>query len=410
MPPQMSSQRTPVESQSTSADGTDFLQRIMELIHDADLSALVRKYAEKRNVDIGFNLFELISDHYYRETFHSDILNAFLDPEGKHRGQNKYLRLFLEYIASQHEAKVDPSHYSNATTVREEGRMDILIKGSEHAIFIENKINGAPDTDEQLYRYLELVEKKKQYVCDAIIYLNLHGDKPPDMSTWKDPKQKPKVEQKLKVICAYDGSDDGSQKDLLRGWIQKCEKQSEDNSEAQHILRQYGKIIEKLGANIMNKPIMKEFYKIIKDDKLKLKTALNLKEMLDELVKYRTEMIIEKFKSDLTPFTNISNYQNWVACFTGFISGEADLELGIGVYPEWYSLEFLDRNDRSGTKSHAKEILHKMGCLNDYTFEKGRFKSRKIVAFPSEEENLFDRIASFKTELSKAIKPWPRSL
>jgi hypothetical protein len=59
-------------------------------IHEVDglmrnpyLSALARKYEanlKKRDVDIEFNLFELISDNYYRETLHSDILKAFLDP------------------------------------------------------------------------------------------------------------------------------------------------------------------------------------------------------------------------------------------------------------------------------------------------------------------------------------------
>ena len=39
-----------------------------------------RAALRKRDVDIGFNLFALISDLYYRENFHSDILRALIDP------------------------------------------------------------------------------------------------------------------------------------------------------------------------------------------------------------------------------------------------------------------------------------------------------------------------------------------
>ena len=49
---------------------------------------------------------------------------------------------------------------------------------------------------------------------------------------------------------------------------------AKENSDAQHILRQYGKIIEKLGGHIINKPIMKEF--TTSSSKVRISKPLNL--------------------------------------------------------------------------------------------------------------------------------------
>lgn len=60
----------------------DQLSRIKPLFNSQRLADLDQKFEanlKKRNIDIGFNLFSIISDVYYRENLHSDILAAFLD-------------------------------------------------------------------------------------------------------------------------------------------------------------------------------------------------------------------------------------------------------------------------------------------------------------------------------------------
>ena len=44
------------------------------------LAPIIKENEEKqaKRMETGFNLFYLISDHYYRETFHSDIIAALL--------------------------------------------------------------------------------------------------------------------------------------------------------------------------------------------------------------------------------------------------------------------------------------------------------------------------------------------
>ncbi len=379
--------------QRIKAFNDNAIREVEEFVCDGNLSALTRKYEanlKKRDVDIGFNLFAIISDIYHREDFHSDILKALIDPKGKHQEQKKYLHLFLEFIRS-HGAAINLADYKNVQVKREEGRVDLLIKDedSKKAIIIENKINNAGDTQRQLPRYLEYV-RENGYTCNAIIYLRLNGHAGPDTTDWTDDDRE-QVKAILKVICAYDETNN----DLLNGWIFKCEKVS-TNPDAQHILRQYGALIKKLGGNIMNKPIMEKFYKIIVEGE-NLKTALSLKAMVDELVLYRVERIIDKFKSDLAPFHSIDNSKDDDAYFTGLIWKNAHLGVDIAVEQESYSFQFWDRNDREGMKGQAKAMLQKMGCLDEYTPNNGSFS--KKFAFPSQEEDLIKHITAFKKKL-----------
>lgn len=389
---------------------SDLLQRIKALndaasrgvktlLSDAAVAALARKYEanlKKRYVDIGFNLFAVVSDLYYRENFHSDILKAVLDPAGKHQEKEKYLHLFLDFIRS-HGATVALSDYPDSQVVREEGKIDILIKDdtSRKAVIIENKINGAPDMPRQLPRYLEIVAAEG-YSCDAIIYLRLNGHAGPDMTGWS-PTDRQRVKALIKIIPAYAETEN----DLLNGWIVPCQKASL-NHDAQHIFRQYGDLIKKLGSNIMNKPVMDNFYNLILQGE-NFKTALSLKDMLDDLILYRVEKLIAHFQYDLAPFDRIANYNDYDAKFTGFRWKEADFGIDIGVAQNSYALQFWDTTDRLRTNGHAKKILQETGYLPEFAISNDVFA--KTFAFPSQEQEIIDYVTAFKKKLAAAATP-----
>ena len=362
-----------------------------------DLAAEYAKNLLKRNPDIGFNLFELISEIYYRENFHSDIIKALLDPSGKHGEGAKFLEAFLLYIKSKG-AQVDIINYRNAEVIREDGRIDILIcdRKSKHAIIIENKINGAPDMKRQIPRYFEYV-KILGFECDAIVYLRLNGEHGPDSTTWT-PADHLLEMPSITNICAYNETTN----DLLNGWIKTCESAASAHSDAQHILRQYGKIICKLGGNIMNQPIMEDFYKLICEDD-NFKTALSLKAMVDDLVQFRVEKIITRFKNDLEPFRKLGNYNNYDACFTELVRQDAHFGMDVIASQKSYSILFWDRNDAVGVKGNARRLLEKMGCLEEYKFG-GRFTKKVEFIFPSQESELIEYIANFKKKLAEALK------
>ena len=108
------------------------MDKIKELL--SRLAPILKESEEKqgKRMETGFNLFYLISDHYYRETFHSDIIAALLSPKEKHGGGNLYLDLFLDMIgidkSNYQDAKVPKKEYgTNDGTLR--GLIDIFIKG-----------------------------------------------------------------------------------------------------------------------------------------------------------------------------------------------------------------------------------------------------------------------------------------
>ena len=82
-----------------------------------------REYIKKNNFEENypFNIFELISDIYYRENFHSDIIAQLLKNE-------IILKNFLKFIGANESA------YKNAEVEREESKIDILIKRKKIAL------------------------------------------------------------------------------------------------------------------------------------------------------------------------------------------------------------------------------------------------------------------------------------
>lgn len=378
-----------------------FNQRIITgantMLTRSDLRALGKKYEAarlKRDVDMSFNLFAIVSDLYYRENFHSDVLRAMLDPKSNHEDGPRFLRLFLDFLG-RHGASIAPDDYHDTSVVREEGRIDILITDavSKKAIVIENKINGAADMHRQLPRYVKFA-KERGYAVDAIVYLRLDRKQHPDKTGWTAAERK-EIEPKLLCLGAYDESND----DLLHGWLLPCEQTSDDTN-ARHIFKQYGELITKLGRKTMNKPIMQQFYALMKEGD-NFSNAQSLRAMLDELVLFRVENIIDAFKADLAPFSSIANYKDCDAYFTGCHWEDAHLGIDVGVEHDVYNFQFWDRNDRAGKNGRARRALKEMGVLADYTVDGGQFGMR--FRFPEQENAVFAHIKDFKAMLGRFL-------
>ena len=156
------------------------------LLRDSSLNRLLEEHkavvksADKSNA---FTVFEIISDLYYRENFHSDLIAFFLNPNQNHGYGTLGIELLMELISRSSGWQLDPANYVDAIVVREEGRIDILIKDecSKHAILIENKMNNAGDMDRQIPRYCDILENQG-FTVDAAIYLPMLKYKNPDKS------------------------------------------------------------------------------------------------------------------------------------------------------------------------------------------------------------------------------------
>lgn len=135
-----------------------------------------KKIYEEHDIDgsLKFNFFESISDLYYRENFHSDILEVLLNPKTKEIGRKYFMQEFVNFLGLTPE---QCDWHSDFDVIREKGKIDLLIKNETQAVIIENKINYAPDMDNQLVRYMKYVAEDLGIKTYTVVYLTLIDDK-----------------------------------------------------------------------------------------------------------------------------------------------------------------------------------------------------------------------------------------
>lgn len=179
------------------------MERLIRLLEELAPKVEDYKKNQEKRMETGFNLFYLISDYYYRETFHSDIIAALLDPCEKHGKNNCYTNLFIEMINKKSKEElskelINKDFYTSPKVIKEfptddgnmRGRVDIFIegdipdeKGKKHCIVIENKLNNAGDTEQQLPKYSRDLETRN-FEIDAYVYMPLAPNKEPNKTDW----------------------------------------------------------------------------------------------------------------------------------------------------------------------------------------------------------------------------------
>lgn len=264
------------------------------------LQEVYKKFIETKPKDLGFNFFELVSDIYYRENLHSDILKEFLDSEGKHGEGNKFFRLFVELL-NQVNPKLDIKieDFSNYSTKREEGRIDISIlsEASKKAIIIENKINGAPDMEHQLPSYVNGLENKG-YSVVAVVYLTLGVSNGPNRDEkWSEEDCK-KVDEKLVKLVAHQLP----VKTCLSSWLKECIDLAEKN-DVKIILKHYKDLICHLGKESVNMEEVGNFYSLLHENQIKPE---EIKNIVDKIPEYFIQMIYDNIENNIRPFNKIN--------------------------------------------------------------------------------------------------------
>ncbi|MDE6522698.1 MAG: PD-(D/E)XK nuclease family protein [Muribaculaceae bacterium] len=223
----------------------DLPKELTDFLENPELKSIIEEYekASKECDSAGFNIFTIISDYYFRENFHGDILYAFLNPQGGHGEKHKFLNIFLQMLGLEDSIK----YYGSNTIVEKErflqgtdsGRIDFLIQTPEnrHCIIIENKLHDANDMPRQLERYFDEMDGCNEYTVDAIVYLPMSLGNYPHLD--KDYEGK----FRLRIIPANDYGNSG--KSLINDWVLPCISAAEyDNSK--EILSQYAKLLNAL--------------------------------------------------------------------------------------------------------------------------------------------------------------------
>ena len=153
---------------------------LQNLVLDPDLERLEDLLAE-------FNLFDVLKIER-RENQHSALLAWLLDPHGSHGLRDYFLRRFLSQVAVEAYKReisditplsVDGWDLDNVEVVTERHNIDILLIGQTDGFvcLVENKI-GAGEHDDQLARYLEIVERQYEGLYAFPIFLTPDGRKP----------------------------------------------------------------------------------------------------------------------------------------------------------------------------------------------------------------------------------------
>lgn len=185
--------------------------KLLELYNDIEIQ-FYKDYSNGKLYNV-FNSLGINGDELKHSNFISDLLN----PKGKHGLKNQFLIHFAKVIGvldvdedfkwlyKDIEVHVTTEYFvGNRTENAKEinyGRIDILIENKEKskAIIIENKL-FAKDQPQQLYRYSQFANEKYGTGNYKIVYLNLNGEEPDDI-TFKLNQEED--ETPLKEFCIY---------------------------------------------------------------------------------------------------------------------------------------------------------------------------------------------------------------
>lgn len=365
------------------------MEKIKELL--SRIVPLIKENAEKqgKRMETGFNLFYLISDHYYRETFHSDIIAALLSPTEKHGGGNLYLNLFLDMIgvnkAPYKNAKVYKEYGTNDGTLG--GRIDIFIEGEDkHCVVVENKLNNAGDTYRQLPKYYHYLDNNN-YTIDKFVYLPLNPYKTPDKSDWSD-EERDFIDGKLIILPAFfEGSPN-----LIDNWLEIARKKTEDE-DARFIIKQYITVLHNLTNSIMSAITIEGFYnEMIKGDNLE--TALSVRDLLNDLPEYMAKRIVDKYNSDYKPFEKVFLFSTSSKKAAVLHEAKKDgISFSVDIYCNelGYEIVFFNRQgnipeeDFANLKNSLKDALNEFekrdGYRNQFVFRFGFNQENRVFSF-----------------------------
>ena len=339
---------------------------------DEDMLKRYREYIDKNNFEENypFNIFELISDIYYRENFHSDIIAQLLRNE-------IILKNFLDFIG------VDKSKYENCEVEREESKIDILIKTEKNCIIVENKLNWAVDMPEQLFRYYNECKNNKKLEVDKIVYLSPNSWKQPEEQSIKEiPKEL------IKTIIGYDGENNDFYTMVLQKSLE--EMNNKEPKEWRLLLEHYLKILRKTGVTKMD-TLTKKFYEKIKEEPQEYEKIKLIVNMYNNLTTTRANSLISKF-------INGKIWGNPPFVYFDFYIKDKRKNYAINIFVNKYDYSNLylysRENDREKFEKDNKDIeawLKKHNLFEGFEKDETWYNEwNKNFKFPEEENELYD--------------------
>lgn len=368
----------------------------------------IKTLLARRGKSIGFNAFALVSDIYYRENFHSDIIAAILNPSSSHGEGKLFLRLFINYLieVAARKGKVSIEEELRQLSLddeivvrREEGRIDIKIQAPVWTIIIENKINGANDQDRQLPKYVDKCGRDR---VKAIVYLTAANEKTPDMTGWLHGDDA-KVMPKLLPIVGY--SESKSIINLADGWLSPCELAAKGFI-TKSILSQYKELVIHQAGVPMNNELMKKLLDEMAKDGI---DYFELKQALEQMPNAIASMITGRCAGmdGLEKMPEIA--YNTIAAFdlkTIRIPNSGRVaKFAIDVHCEDLGRLGISFFDRSGSNVPIERYLQTLQSIDSgFKYDKAVFENRLVLQIsPKEAYSAVDRFIGMVEIIVKAI-------
>lgn len=342
------------------------------------------------------NVFRIISDLYYRENFHSDIICYFLNPLESHGGGNLFLSIFIGML-NELGADVSISNYENAIAVREQGKIDILVysESSKRAIIIENKIHDAIDMPRQLPRYYEYVTGRG-YIVDAIVYIPLDITKIPDKTDWTK-EEALLINPLLKIVPAFS---DKTRINLVLNWLEPSILMA-SSVDVISTLRQYTNLVKLLNTQYMDTIIMEKFYgELLNADNLK--SAQSIRNMLNDLPQYMVTRIIKRYSTRPYPFTRIRDWKGETAYFGEDDICDATVKIDITCSESGYKVTFWECTGRESSIQAFMALVKNLRILDESKRNAGDSAVFNYFSF-AEENEMFDYVDELLSELTGYI-------
>ena len=337
---------------------------------------------KKQDKKLDFNIFDIITDKWKKENFHSEILKFLLE------NYEEFFNNFLELINIK-----DKKEYSNAEITNEEARIDILIKSEKKAIIVENKINWAKDMPEQLFRYYNECKYSKGLEVDRIVYLSPNSSKEPaDDSVKEIPKEL------IKTIVGFDGSENDlvscleKSRDKLKENLEKTKNNLDsENFNKLFFINHYIEILKRTGVGDMSEVELKFFKEVIekyKTDKDIFKKIKYIGEMYNNLLEIKNKYILENIKAEDWGYNKKGHYYS---CAYTFSYGKNNFYLEINTY-DIFKIYIYFWDDKSKINDR-KNILSKV--LNKENIDKILGDGLELD-FPDELDKLSDLVDKIK--------------
>ena len=358
----------------------DDLKNVMDKANESLVKVKEEDENRKKHEPLSsFNFFKIISNQYYKENFHSDILKFLLE------NYSNFFDNFLELIGA------DKNNYKNVSKYdlvkREEGRIDVLIIGENHAIIIENKINWALDQDKQIYRYYKYVKEGIKLEVEKIVYLTPLKDYPSknslgyDVSEKDDPKRDEyikDIESKLINVVAYSSQDIDNETKYLLPCLENTLKKEvgEDRTEYRFFLKNYIDILKERGVQMMTtSTAASKFLEDIKnsiDDNIMSKIT-NTKEIFDNLQDARLDYFKKGYYGSKVSYQCCYKPYHKLSCHLMVSVGNsfADARVFIIYGDYFYHWENPKSEGRKNYETHQNELIKMLkdkGVVNDNDF------------------------------------------